>query len=196
MDRVTVRTGDTDAIAHGVGSFSSRTTVMGGSAVAAAADDLLAGGPGDARFASDQVFASGAYIAVVEVVRATGQVRVRRVIAVDDGGRIVNPLLATGQVIGGAVQGLGAVLTEEQVCRRPPLTSLSDYALLTAAEVPEFATAFVETPSPLNPLGLKGVGDGGAIGAPAAVANALTNALGGVRLDPPFTAEKVWQALQ
>jgi carbon-monoxide dehydrogenase large subunit len=196
--QVRVLTGDTDAIAHGVGSFSSRTTVMGGSAVAAAADDLLAGGPGDARFTSDQVFASGAYIAVVEVLRATGQVRVRRLIAVDDGGRIVNPLLATGQVVGGAVQGLGAVLSEEQTCDSDgrPLTSLLDYALLTAAEVPDLSTAFVETPSPLNPLGLKGVGDGGAIGAPAAVANALTNALGGVRVDPPFTAEKVWRALR
>ena len=189
--RVTVRTGDTDAIADGVGSFASRTTVMGGSAVAAAADDLLAGGPGEARFASDQVFTSGAYIAVVEVARATGAVRVRRLIAVDDAGRIVNPLLAEGQVIGGAVQGLGAVLTEEA-----PASSLLEYVLLTAVEIPEFATAFVETPSPLNPLGVKGVGEGGTIGAPAAVANALTNALGGRRIDPPFTAEKVWRALR
>ena len=191
--RVRVVTGDSDALAEGVGSFASRTTVMGGSAVAAAADDLLAGGSGDARFESAQVFSSGAYIAVVEVARATGAVRVRRLIAVDDAGRIVNPLLAEGQVIGGAVQGLGAVLTEEQP--DDPHTSLLDYALLTAAEIPEFATAFVETPSPLNPLGVKGVGEGGAIGAPAAVANALTNALGGRRVDPPFTAEKVWRAL-
>jgi carbon-monoxide dehydrogenase large subunit len=196
--RVTVRTGDTDAIADGVGSFASRSTVMGGSAVAAAADDLLAGGPGDARFSSDQVFASGAYVAVVEVSRSTGHVRVRRLIAVDDAGRIVNPLLAEGQVIGGAVQGLGAALSEEQVhdADGQPLSGLLDYALLTAAEIPVFSTAFVETPSPLNPLGLKGVAEGGTIGAPAAVANALANALGGVRVDPPFTAEKVWRALR
>jgi carbon-monoxide dehydrogenase large subunit len=162
------------------------------------ADDLQAGGPGDARFASEQVFASGAYIAVVEVTRATGAVRVRRLIAVDDAGRIVNPLLAEGQVIGGSVQGLGAVLSEEQTYDDDgrPLTSLLDYTLLTAAEIPELSTAFVETPSPLNPLGVKGIGEGGAIGAPAAVANALANALGGRRLDPPFTAEKVWRALQ
>jgi carbon-monoxide dehydrogenase large subunit len=195
---ITVRTGDTHAIADGVGSFASRSTVMGGSAVAAAADDLLAGGPGDARFASEQVFTSGAYIAVVEVTRSTGQVRVKRLIAVDDAGRIVNPLLAEGQVIGGSVQGLGAVLTEEQVYDADgrPLTSLLDYALLTAAEIPEFSTAFVETPSPLNALGVKGVGEGGTIGAPAAVANAVANALGGHRVDPPFTAEKVWRALR
>ncbi|HEY6890114.1 MAG TPA: xanthine dehydrogenase family protein molybdopterin-binding subunit [Solirubrobacter sp.] len=196
--QVTVRTGDTDAIADGVGSFASRSTVMGGSAVAAAADDLMAGGTGDARFVSDQVFASGAYVAVVEVSRSTGHVRVRRLIAVDDAGRIVNPLLAEGQVIGGAVQGLGAALSEEQVhdADGRPLSGLLDYALLTAAEIPEFSTAFVETPSPLNPLGLKGVAEGGTIGAPAAVANALANALGGVRVDPPFTAEKVWRALR
>jgi aerobic carbon-monoxide dehydrogenase large subunit len=195
---VTVRTGDTDAIAQGVGSFASRTTVMGGSAVAAAVDDLLAGGPGDAKFSSDQVFASGAYVAVIEVSRSTGQIRVRRLIAVEDAGRIVNSLLAEGQVVGGSVQGLGAVLSEEQVHDDAgrPLSSLLDYALLTAAEIPEFSTAFVESPSPWNPLGLKGVAEGGTIGAPAAVANALSNALGGVRLDPPFTAEKVWRAMR
>ena len=196
-ERVTVRTGDTDAIAEGVGSFASRTTVMGGSAVAAAADDLLAGGTGEARFASEQVFASGAYVAVVEVERATGQVRVLRLVAVDDAGTIVNPLLAEGQVIGGSVQGLGAVLTEEvALAEGGPLSSLLDYTLLTAAEIPEFSTAFVETPSPLNPLGVKGVAEGGTIGAPAAVANALADALGGRRVDPPFTAEKVWRALR
>jgi carbon-monoxide dehydrogenase large subunit len=197
--RVTVRTGDTDAIAEGVGSFASRSTVMGGSAVAAAADDLLAGGPGTARFESEQVFASGAYVAIVEVERATGQVRVLRVVAVDDAGTIVNPLLAEGQVVGGSVQGLGAVLTEEVVHDehgRPVARSLLDYPLPTAAEIPEFATAFVETPSPFNPLGLKGVAEGGTIGTPAAVANALSNALGGRHVDPPFTAEKVWSALQ
>ena len=83
---------------------------MGGSAVAAAADDLLAGGTGGARFASEQVFASGAYVAVVEVARATGAVRVRASWSRSTTrGTIVNPLLAEGQVIGGAVQGLGAV---------------------------------------------------------------------------------------
>jgi carbon-monoxide dehydrogenase large subunit len=197
--RVTVRTGDTDAIAEGVGSFASRSTVMGGSAVAAAADDLLAGGDGAARFESEQVFASGAYIAVVQIERATGLVRVLRVVAVDDAGTIVNPLLAEGQVVGASVQGLGAVLTEEVAHDehgQPVSRSLLDYTLMTAAEIPEFATAFVQTPSPLNPLGLKGVAEGGTIGTPAAVANEVTNALGGRHIDPPFTAEKVWKALQ
>jgi len=189
-ERVTVRSGDTDDLADGVGSFASRTTAMGGSAVAAAADDLLANGGsvGRARFESDQVFASGAYAAVVEVDRATGAVSVRRLVAVDDAGRIMNPLLAEGQVVGGSVQGLGACLTEEA---GEPM----DFGLLTAADVPEITTDFVESPSPLNPLGAKGIGESGAIGAPPAVANALADAIGR-HLDPPFTAEKVWQALQ
>ena len=113
-ERVTVRTGDTDALADGVGSFASRSTAMGGSAVAAAADDLLARRAGGrARFESDQVFASGAYAAVVEVDARDRRGARRRLVAVDDAGRIVNPLLAEGQVVGGAVQGLGACLTEE-----------------------------------------------------------------------------------
>lgn len=180
-ERVTVRTGDTALLADGVGSFTARSTAMGGSAVAAAAEDLLAGGDGRARFSSDQAFTSGAYVAVVDVARATGEVRVRRLVAVDDAGTIVNPLLATGQVVGAAVQGLGAALFGDT----PP----------TAAEVPELVTAFVESPSPLNPLGAKGISESGAIGAPAAIANAVAAAIGR-HLDPPYTPEKVWQALR
>lgn len=153
----------------------------------------------EARFGSELVFSSGAYAAVVEIDRATGAVRVLRIAAVDDAGRIMNPLLAEGQVIGGTVQGLGAALVEAaewDESGQPTTTSFADYSLLTAAEVPPIRSAFVETPSPLNPLGAKGIGEGGTIGAPAAVANAVADALGGgVGLDPPFTAERVWRAL-
>ena len=76
---------------------------------------------------------------------------------------------------------------------QPASSSLLDYALPTAADVPPIETAYVETPSPLNPLGAKGIGESGAIGVPPAIANALADALG-VHLDPPFTAEKVWRA--
>jgi aerobic carbon-monoxide dehydrogenase large subunit len=97
------------------------------------------------------------------------------------------------------VQGLGECLTEvvtwdEQ--GQPTSSSLADYSLLTAAEIPPVETAFVETPSPLNPLGAKGVGEGGAIGALAAMANAVADALGGKRVDPPYRAEKLWHALR
>ncbi len=150
------------------------------------------------RFASEQAFSSGAYAAVVAVERATGRVAVRRLVAVDDAGRIVNPLLAEGQVLGGMAQGLGASLSEEVVHDedgQPVSSSLLDYLLPTAADVPPVQTAFVETPSPLNPLGVKGIGESGAIGVPPAIANALADAIG-CHLDPPFTAEKVWEALR
>jgi aerobic carbon-monoxide dehydrogenase large subunit len=152
-----------------------------------------------ARFDSEQVFSSGAYGAVVEIERATGILRVLRIAAVDDAGNVVNPLLAEGQVVGGTVQGLGECLTEEAVhdeAGQLRTASLLDYSLLTAAEVPPIAAAFVRSPSPLNPLGAKGIGEGGAIGTPAAVANAVADALGGRHVDPPFTAEKLWRALR
>jgi len=149
------------------------------------------------RFSSPLVFGSGCYAAVVDVDRGTGKVTVRTIAAVDDAGTIVNPLLAEGQVIGGVVQALGECLTEEAVYDgdgQMRSASLLDYSLLTAAEIPEIRTAFVETPSPYNPLGAKGIGEGGTIGALAAVSNAVANAVGH-RLDPPFTEEKVWRAL-
>jgi carbon-monoxide dehydrogenase large subunit len=152
-----------------------------------------------ARFASPQVFSSGAYAAVVEIERATGVLRVLRIAAVDDAGNIVNPLLAEGQVIGGTVQGLGECLVEEAVhddSGQFITASFLDYSLLTAAEVPPIRAAFVETPSPFNPLGAKGIGEGGAIGTPAAVASAVADALGGIDLDPPFSGERLWRALQ
>jgi carbon-monoxide dehydrogenase large subunit len=158
----------------------------------------LAGLEASARFSSELVFASGAYAAVVEIERETGRLTVHRIAAVDDAGRIINPLLAEGQVVGGAIQGLGAVLTEELVFDeegQPRNASFMEYLLLSAAEAPELRTAFVESPSPRNPLGAKGIGEGGTIGVPAAIANAVTDALGGLHLDPPFTPEKLWRAL-
>jgi aerobic carbon-monoxide dehydrogenase large subunit len=74
--------------------------------------------------------------------------------------------------------------------------SYADYSLMTAAEMPHVETDFVVSPSPLNPLGAKGIGEGGAIGTPAAVGNAVANALGSRTLDPPYTAEKIWHAIQ
>jgi aerobic carbon-monoxide dehydrogenase large subunit len=164
--------------------------------VAAAAGALTA----EARFESPLLFSSGAYVAAVEIDRSTGRLEVRALAAADDPGRVVNPLLAEGQVLGAVAQGLGQCLTEEAVydeTGQPRTASFADYKLLTAEEVPHTATAFVETPSPFNPLGAKGVGEAGAIGTPAAVANAVADALAaaGARVDPPFTEEKLWLAL-
>jgi carbon-monoxide dehydrogenase large subunit len=152
-----------------------------------------------ARFTSDQVFSSGAYAAAVAIEEATGRLELLRLVAVDDAGVVVNPLLAEGQVIGGVAQGLGASLIEEAVyddSGQLLTASYADYSLMTAAEMPHVHTAFVVSPSPLNPLGAKGIGEAGAIGTPAAVGNAVANALGGRILDPPYTAEKVWQAIE
>jgi carbon-monoxide dehydrogenase large subunit len=203
LEDVEVRFGEIE----GVGTFASRSTAMGGSAVKLACADLreqaarrpwqeLAGLEASARFESPVVFSSGAYCAVVEVERATGRWRVLRLAAADDAGRLVNPLLAEGQVLGGTVMALGECLTEEarwDELEQPATTSFAHYHPLTAADVPAIETAFLETLSPFNPLGAKGIGEAGAIGALAAVANALADALS-VRIDPPVTAAKVWQA--
>jgi aerobic carbon-monoxide dehydrogenase large subunit len=152
-----------------------------------------------ARFASDLVFSSGAYAAVVEIERATGTLTVRRLAAVDDCGTVINPLLAHGQVIGAIAQGLGECLVEEarhDDHGQPLSANFASYSLLTAAEMPPVAMGLVASPSPLNPLGAKGVGEGGAIGTLPAVANAVAAALGGARVDPPYEQDKLWRALQ
>jgi carbon-monoxide dehydrogenase large subunit len=152
----------------------------------------------EGRFHSEQVFSSGAHAAVVEIERATGRLRVLKLAAVDDAGTVINPLLTHGQVIGGAVQGLGECLVEEAIyddAGQMLSASFLDYSLLTAAEIPPITTGEVSSPSPLNPLGAKGAGEGGAVGSLPAVANAVADALGGLQVDPPFTEEKLWRAL-
>jgi aerobic carbon-monoxide dehydrogenase large subunit len=196
---VEVRWGDSAAGA-GVGTFASRSTAMGGSAVLQAARRLEEGAEeGEARFESPLMFSSGCYAAAVEIDPATGALTILRLVGVDDAGRIVNPLLAHGQVVGATAQGLGQALVEEAVhddTGQLVTASFADYSLLTAWEMPELAADLVETPSPHNPLGAKGIGEGGSIAAPAAVANAVVDALGGVDVDVPFTEEKLWRALQ
>jgi carbon-monoxide dehydrogenase large subunit len=143
----------------------------------------------------------GAHLVVVDVDRDTGKVTVRRVVAVDDAGRILNPLLADGQVHGGLAQGVAQALMEE-VRYDPdgnPITSnLADYAFISATELPSFERIMMETPTPNNELGAKGIGESGTIGSTPAVHNAVLDALApyGVKhLDMPCTPEKVWRAL-
>jgi CO/xanthine dehydrogenase Mo-binding subunit len=126
-------------------------------------------------------WANGAHAAVVEVDPGTGGVRVLRYAVVHDCGRPINPAIVDGQVHGGVAQGIGGALFEELVYdEEGQLLSgtLADYLVPTAADVPPMALAHMETPSPLNPLGVKGVGEGGAIPGPAAIANAVEDALG------------------
>jgi len=156
---------------------------------------------GEADFAGDGSYPFGAHCAVVEVDLETGDVRVIRFIAVDDCGRIINPLLAEGQIHGGIAQGIGQALFEEVAFDdegTPRTASLLDYVIPSAGEIPDVVTATTETPSPNNPLGAKGIGESGTIGSTPAVQNAAVDALSylGVRhIDMPLTPERVWTAL-
>ncbi|HYY27406.1 MAG TPA: xanthine dehydrogenase family protein molybdopterin-binding subunit [Chthoniobacterales bacterium] len=143
----------------------------------------------------------GTHIVAVEVDRETGQVKFVKYVAVDDCGRQVNPLLVEGQVQGGIAQSIGAALMEKTVYDENGqlLTGeFMDYAIPRAADIPDFVLGSTETPSPSNPLGVKGVGEAGTIGATPAIANAVIDALSplGIRhLDIPFTPERVWRAI-
>jgi len=147
-------------------------------------------------------FPFGAHIVITEVDRDTGAIDIRRYVAVDDCGKILNPLLVDGQVHGGVAQGLGQALWEQAVYddNGQLLTGeLTDYAIPKAHFMPWIESSHTETPSPVNPLGVKGVGEAGTIGCSPAVVNSVVDALAplGVRhIDMPLTPEKIWQLIQ
>jgi carbon-monoxide dehydrogenase large subunit len=147
-------------------------------------------------------FPFGCHVAVVEVDPETGRVELLRHVAVDDCGRVLNPLLVAGQQHGGVASGAAQALYEQVVYDEDgnPLTStLAEYLMPSAAELPSFEVASTETATPLNPLGAKGIGEAGTIGATPAVQNAVIDALAhlGVRhLDMPLTPERIWRAIQ
>jgi aerobic carbon-monoxide dehydrogenase large subunit len=228
--------GTTDHLADGWGSYSSRSVVMGGSAVVAAAgalrdairaaaarrlgcaahevklDQDRAIGPGHASVAleelalegisADGTFASnkrtysyGAHAARVAVDVETGQVEVLDYVAVEDVGRIINPLTLHGQCIGAVIQGLGGALLEQFVYDANGqllTTTFADYLMPTAADVPSIkAVALEAKPSPNNPLGAKGAGEGGII----PVGGVIANAFGVEPRDLPLSPARVWQLL-
>ena len=143
-------------------------------------------------------WASGAHAAVVALDAETGEVEILRYAVVHDCGRPLNPMIVEGQVHGGVAQGIGAALYEEIVYDEEGQLlngTLADYLVPTAEEVPRLELDHLETPSPLNPLGLRGVGEGGAIAPPAAIANAVEDALGehaGVVARTPLTPVYLW----
>ena len=147
-------------------------------------------------------FPFGAHVAVAEVDTETGKAVLRRMVTVDDAGTVVNPLLAEGQRHGGIAQGAAQALCEEVIYDADgnPLTaSFADYSILSATEVPSFELADMATPTSYNPLGAKGIGEAGTIGATPAVQNAIVDALAhlGVRhIDMPASPRRVWQALR
>jgi carbon-monoxide dehydrogenase large subunit len=255
IDDVAVIHGDTATVQYGIGTFGSRGTAVGGTALYYALQELktkirkfgatlldagnvtLADGHcideqsgksvsfaeiANAAYRALKLppntqpglvathfweppnftFPFGAHIVLSEVDRDTGRIAIRRYVAVDDCGKIINPLLVAGQVHGGVAQGLGQALWEEAVYdENGQLLSgeLTDYALPKASCMPLIESSHTVTPSPVNPLGVKGVGEAGTIGCSPAVVNSVVDALRpfGVRhIDMPLTPEKIWKLMQ
>ena len=144
-------------------------------------------------------FPAGSYVCEVEVDPDTGVVSIEKFTAVDDFGNIVNPMIVEGQVHGGLTQGIGQALTEG--CRYDPQTgqlvtgSMMDYAMPRADDVPNYVVGTKVTPCTHNPLGVKGCGEAGAIGSPAALINAITDALGVRDVPMPASPQTVWRVI-
>jgi carbon-monoxide dehydrogenase large subunit len=257
MDDVFVQHGDTARIPYGIGTFGSRATAVGGTAIYNATQDLkhklakIAGhilqvAPEDIVFENGKLIAKaadksmtfgevvthayiarklpsgmepgleatrffepsnftfpfGTHVCVVEIDSETGEPKITKYVAVDDCGNVINPLLVEGQVHGGIVQGVAQALYEEVVYDENGqlLTgSLMDYALPRAQDLPQFELERTVTPSPVNPMGVKGVGEAGTIGSTPAVVNAIVDALapyGVTHVDMPVRPEKIWKILQ
>jgi carbon-monoxide dehydrogenase large subunit len=255
MDDVIVLHGDTAIVQYGIGTFGSRGTAIGGTALYFALQDLKAKVKkfGELLLESDDVtfaggvctcnksgktvtlaqvagasyramklpaqtepgmvathfweppnftFPFGSHIVVTEVDRDTGQVEIKRYVAVDDIGNIINPMLVDGQVHGGVVQGIGQALYEQAVYDENGQLitgELMDYCVPKAGMIPHIESSHTTTPSPVNPLGVKGVGEAGTIGCSPAVVNSVVDALShlGVKhIDMPLTPEKLWKLIQ
>ena len=208
--RVAVVYGDTEHCPVGTGALASRSTAIAGSAIVQACRALrarrAAGEPlplrAEERFTARESWSYGCVIARLAVDRDTGRPQVEHVTWVDDAGHVVEPVLAHGQLIGGLAQGLGQAMLERLVHDRQGqlLTgSLMDYAVPRADDLPPVDIESLDTPSPHNLLGAKGVGEAGCIGVPAALMNAARDALaplGDFELQFPLTSEQFWQAMQ
>jgi len=254
LENVMVVHGDTDSTPEGRGTYGSRTTAVGGSALFTAVQRLgekmkhiaahmleasapdvtledgkffVAGTPqksvsfAEVAMAANYsntlppaiepglettafwepeacTFPNGTHVCVVEIDKETGQAEITRYIAVDDCGRQLNPLLVEGQVHGGIAQGIGQAMVEQVVYGEDGqllTATLMDYAMPIAPELPSFETDSTVTFTPVNPLGVKGVGEAGTIGSTPAVANAIADALGVAHVDMPFTSEKLWNII-
>jgi carbon-monoxide dehydrogenase large subunit len=255
IDDVSVLHGDTAIVQYGIGTFGSRATAIGGTAMYFAIQELKAKikkygamllKSDDVSFADGKctdnqtgksktlaeiaaaayramklppdtqpglvanyfweppnfTFPFGAHIVVSEVDRETGEIAINRYVAVDDCGKIINPLIVDGQVHGGVVQGLGQALWEHAVYDddgQLVTGEFMDYAIPRASRIPWIESSHTETPSPVNPLGVKGVGEAGTIGCSPAVVKSVVDALSplGVRhIDMPLTPEKIWKLIQ
>jgi carbon-monoxide dehydrogenase large subunit len=195
---------------EGLGVAGAPETALAWAELAAAADDPdrrpPGMGPGLAAAVDFELehstFPFGAHLAVCEVDTETGLARLLRHVAVDDCGRVHNRMLAEGQVLGGIAQGVAQALFEEvgyDADGNCLHGNLASYGMPSAADLPAFETQRMETPTPLNPLGAKGIGESGTIGATPAVQNAVIDALshlGVTHVDMPLTPERVWRAIR
>ena len=151
---------------------------------------------------SHLAWSSGAHVAIIELDAETGDIHILSYIAVDDCGHVLNHTMTEGQIHGSLAQGIGQALFEEVVYDREGQllsSTFMDYAMPLAAEVPHFTIGLVETPSPFNPLGAKGVGEAGCIGGPSAIVNEVLDALaplGIISVDMPLKPEKIWSLIQ
>ena len=193
---------DKDTASFHVSGTPSITKGWAELAVAAHGDADLPEGLQHALFFQGAAsFPFGSHVAVVEVDTETGKVRHIRHVACDDAGRVLNPMLLEGQIHGGVAQGTAQALMEEvryDTDGNPVTSNLADYAFISAAELPSFEVVHMETPTHLNPLGAKGIGESGTIGSTPAVQSAVIDAVShlGVRhIDMPCTAERVWLAI-
>ncbi|PLX36422.1 MAG: xanthine dehydrogenase [Hyphomicrobiales bacterium] len=211
-DIVTIRHGDTSLIADGIGALASRSTPIGGSALYEAAckvRDRLRQTPECADTISESVvytadgeaWGYGCHLAVLAIDPETGTPTIETLICVDDAGTLINPMLAEGQVRGGIAQGFGEAMMERIVYDgdgQLVTGSFMDYAMPRASDLPPVTVAKTQTPSTVNLIGAKGIGEAGTIGAPAAILNAAYDALrplGVDRIDMPLTPDKLWTAI-
>jgi carbon-monoxide dehydrogenase large subunit len=144
-------------------------------------------------------FPFGAYVCVVDVDPRTAAVKVRRVVAVDDCGVRINPMIVEGQIHGGLTDGVGMALMEQIAFDEDGNclgASLMDYLIPTAVEVPDWETGETVTPSPHHPIGAKGIGESATVGSPPAIVNAICDALGVRHIDMPCTPSRVWDAMR
>jgi aerobic carbon-monoxide dehydrogenase large subunit len=212
MDRIRLFHGSTNGLSEGFGSFHSRSVVMGGSAVLLAADALKKKMHADARrpLEADGVFHShrhtyayGAAAAHVAVDPKTGHVELLEYVTVQDVGRIMNPLTCAGQAVGAVAQGLGGVFLEHMAYDEDGQFlsgSLADYMMPSATDFPKIRAIVLEnSPSPFNPLGAKGAGEGGIVPVAGVVANAVASALAPLGVVPrelPLSPPKLWSLIQ
>ena len=258
FDSIRLVQGDTDAVSFGRGTYASRSAMLGGSALKAAADaivekakplaaHLMEASPKDLEFQAGKftvvgtdrsislvdvakafhrpagpttrfgtgldasgssnhppTFPNGCHACEVEIDPETGVVEIERYAVVDDVGRVINPMICHGQIEGALAQGIGQALMEHVAFDRESgqmlSASFTDYAMPRAADLPpHYELDFIDVPAKTNPLGVKGVGEAGCVGAPPAVMNAILDALrplGVEHLDMPATPRRVWEALQ